>query len=127
MSRELKKVIYVEDEPDLRIVAELALETVGGFEVMIFEAGVDAVREAPAFGPDMILLDVMMPGMDGPATMAALRAIPELADVPIAFLTAKVMPAEVEHLKSLGAAAVIAKPFDPMTLADQVRAVWEAA
>ena len=127
MSRELKKVIYVEDEPDLRIVAELALETVGGFEVMIFEAGVDAVREAPAFGPDLILLDVMMPGMDGPATMAALRAIPELADVPIAFLTAKVMPAEVEHLKSLGAAAVIAKPFDPMTLADQVRAVWEAA
>ena len=127
MSRELKKVIYVEDEPDLRIVAELALETVGGFEVMIFEAGVDAVREAPAFGPDMILLDVMMPGMDGPATMAAPRAIPELADVPIAFLTAKVMPAEVEHLKSLGAAAVIAKPFDPMTLADQVRAVWEAA
>ncbi len=127
MSKELKKLIYVEDEPDLRIIAQLALESVGGFEVMIFEFGGDAVREAPAFGPDMILLDVMMPGMDGPATMAALRAVPELADVPIAFLTAKVMPSEVEHLKSLGAAAVIAKPFDPMTLADQVRAVWEAA
>ncbi len=127
MSKELKKIIYVEDEPDLRTIAQLALETVGGFEVMIFESGEDAVRDTPAFGPDMILLDVMMPGIDGPATMAALRAVPELADVPIAFLTAKVMPAEVKYLKSLGAAAVIPKPFDPMTLADQVRAVWEAA
>jgi CheY-like chemotaxis protein len=73
----------------------------------------------------MILLDVMMPGMDGPSTLAALRMHPPLATVPVAFMTAKVQPAEIAHFKSLGARDVIAKPFDPMALAAQVRAIWE--
>jgi len=122
---DLKHILYVEDEPDIQAVAKIALEMVGGFTVKICASGEEALREAVAFAPDMILLDVMMPGMDGPSSLAGLRALPELATVPIAFMTAKVQPAEVAHLKSLGALDVIPKPFDPMTLATQVRAIWE--
>lgn len=122
----LQRILYVEDEPDIQAVARLALEMLGGFTVKICSSGEEALSEAEAFAPDMILLDVMMPGMDGPGTLAALRALPSLAEVPAAFMTAKVQPAEVAHFKSLGARDVIPKPFDPMTLASQVRAIWEA-
>ncbi len=122
---ELQRVLYVEDEQDIRTVAKLALEMVGGFQVKICSSGEDAVREAVAFAPDMILLDVMMPGMDGPTTMQHLRGLPELAQVPVVFMTAKVQAAEIAQYKALGAKGVIPKPFDPMTLAAQVRALWE--
>ena len=122
----LQRILYVEDEPDIQAVAKLALEMVGGFTVKICSSGEEALREAVAFAPDMILLDVMMPGMDGPSTLMALRELPGLAGLPVAFMTAKVQPAEVAHYKSLGARDVIAKPFDPMALASQVRAIWEA-
>ena len=122
----LQRILYVEDEPDIQTVAKLALEMVGGFTVKVCSSGEEAVREAEAFAPDMILLDVMMPGMDGPSTLKALRALPSLAELPVAFMTAKVQPTEVAHYKTLGARDVIAKPFDPMTLASQVRAIWEA-
>ena len=121
----LQRILYVEDEPDIQAVAKLALEMVGGFTVKICSSGEEALREAVAFAPDMILLDVMMPGMDGPSTLLALREQPSLAELPVAFMTAKVQPAEVAHYKSLGARDVIAKPFDPMALAGQVRAIWE--
>lgn len=121
----LQRVFYVEDEPDIQAVARLALEMVGGFTVKICSSGEEALREVVAFSPDLILLDVMMPGMDGPSTLKALRELPSMADVPVAFMTAKVQPAEVAHFKSLGARDVIPKPFDPMTLASQVRAIWE--
>jgi CheY-like chemotaxis protein len=122
----LPRILYVEDEPDIQTVAKMALEMVGGFEVKICSSGEEAVCEAEDFAPDMILLDVMMPGMDGPSTLEALRKKTSLADTPVAFMTAKVQPAEVAHYKSLGARDVIAKPFDPMTLADQVKAIWES-
>lgn len=122
----LQNILYVEDEPDIQAVAKLALEMVGGFTVKVCSSGEQALLEAAAFVPDMILLDVMMPGMDGPATLKALREQPLLAQVPVAFMTAKVQPPEVAHYKLLGALDVIAKPFNPMTLAAQVRAVWEA-
>ncbi|MCX7185283.1 MAG: response regulator [Nitrosospira sp.] len=121
----LQNILYVEDEPDIQAIAKLALEMVGGFTVKTCSSGEQALLEAEAFMPDMILLDVMMPGMDGPSTFKALRERPLLAQVPVAFMTAKVQPLEVAHYKSLGALDVIAKPFDPMTLAAQVRAVWE--
>ncbi|MCK4709336.1 MAG: response regulator [Gammaproteobacteria bacterium] len=121
----LQRILYVEDEPDIQQVASLALEIVGGFTVKICSSGEQALIEAEAFAPDMILLDVMMPGMDGPMTLQHLRQIPALRNTPIAFMTAKVQPQEVEYYKSLGALDAIAKPFDPMTLADQVRSVWE--
>jgi two-component system, OmpR family, response regulator len=122
----LQRILYVEDEVDIQAVAKLALEMVGGFTVKICSSGEEAMKEAVAFAPDMILLDVMMPGMDGPGTLAALRTLPSLATVPVAFMTAKVQPQEVAHYKSLGARDVIAKPFDPMTLADKVRAIWKS-
>jgi two-component system, OmpR family, response regulator len=124
---ELVRVMYVEDDPDIRTVAKLALEAVGGLVVELCERGDHAVAQAEAFSPQMILLDVMMPGMDGPATLRAIRERPELRDIPVAFLTAKAQAHEIEHFKSLGAVGVLAKPFDPMTLAQQVRALWQQA
>jgi CheY-like chemotaxis protein len=121
----LQRILYVEDEPDIRAVARLALEMVGGFTVKICNSGSEALAEAEGFAPEMILLDVMMPGMDGPSTLQALREKPSLAAVPVAFMTAKVQPAEVAQYKALGALDVIPKPFDPMALAGQVRAIWE--
>lgn len=120
----LQRILYVEDEPDIRAVAKIALEMVGGFTAKICSSGEEALQEAVAFAPEMILLDVMMPGMDGPSTLKALREMPELSQVPVAFMTAKVQPNEVAHYKSLGALDVIPKPFDPMALAGQIRAIW---
>ncbi len=121
----LNRILYVEDEPDIQTVASLALEMVGGFEIKICSSGQEALDKALDFNPDLILLDVMMPEMDGPTTMRRLRELEGLAAVPVVFMTAKVQPAEVAEYKALGAIEVIPKPFDPMTLADQVRAVWE--
>lgn len=122
---DLTRILMVEDEPDIQTVARLALETVGGFTVATCESGEQALTMAPDFGPELILLDVMMPGMDGPTTLKALRRIPELESVPVVFMTAKVQPQEVESFMAMGAEAVIAKPFDPMTLADRVREIWD--
>jgi two-component system OmpR family response regulator len=124
---ELKRVLYVEDEPDIRVVAKLALERVGGFTVKICSSGEEALREVEAFAPQMILLDVMMPIMDGPGTLKALRERSAVAAVPVAFMTAKVQPQEVARYLGLGALGVIAKPFDPMTLASDVRRLWESS
>lgn len=120
----LNRILIVEDEPDIQMIARLALKNVGGFTVRVASSGADALTEAPGFAPDLILLDVMMPGMDGPTTLKALRTIPALAATPVVFMTAKVQPAEVAHYRSMGALQVIAKPFDPMTLAETVRQVW---
>lgn len=121
----LQRILYVEDMLDIQLVAQLALETVGGFTVKVCSSGEEAVRDAEAFAPQMILLDVMMPGMDGPATLKALQQLPALDGIPVVFVTASVQPAEVAYFKSLGARDVIAKPFDPMTLSDQVRTIWQ--
>jgi two-component system, OmpR family, response regulator len=120
----LARIMMVEDEPDIQVVARLALEAVGGFTVHICGSGWDALRDAPAFSPDLVLLDVMMPGIDGPGTLRALREVPEMATVPVVFMTAKVQPHEVASLRELGALDVIAKPFDPMTLSTTIRRIW---
>lgn len=122
---ELQRILYVEDDPDIQEIARLALETVAGFTVHACTSGEAAVREAADFAPDLVLLDVMMPGMDGPSTLMALRELPALADTPVVFITAKVQPSEVVQFRSLGALEVIAKPFDPMSLGTQLRAIWE--
>lgn len=121
---DLERILYIEDEADIREVALLALDVVGGFTVKACASGQEALAKAQAFAPQLILSDVMMPGLDGPATIKALREIPSLADVPVVFMTAKVQPTEIDHFKSLGVRDVISKPFDPMTLADQVRSIW---
>lgn len=122
---ELNRILYVEDEPDIQAVAKLALEMVGGFTVKICSSGQEALDSVAAFAPELILMDVMMPGLDGPATLQAMRTRPELAAIPVLFMTAKVQPAEVQHYKDIGAVDVIPKPFDPMTLATQVREAWK--
>ncbi|MCW9033573.1 MAG: response regulator [Alphaproteobacteria bacterium] len=124
MADELSKILHVDDEADIREVAKLALEAVGGFNVETCSSGSEAVEKAPGFQPQLILLDVMMPEMDGPTTMAKLRELPGMESTPVIFMTAKAMPAEIEHFKQLGAIDVLAKPFDPMALAEQVRACW---
>lgn len=122
---ELHNILYVEDELDIQMIARVALEDVGGFKLEICSTGQEAVERAADFKPDLFLLDVMMPGMDGPATLQALRNIPELATTPAMFMTAKVQPNEVKQLRELGALEIIAKPFDPMKLAEVIRTAWQ--
>ena len=121
----LQRILYVEDEPDIQAVARIALETVGGFTVQICSSGEEALQAAVEFAPDLLLLDVMMPGMDGPTTLQELRNLPDLENTPAVFMTAKVQPQEIEQFKSYGALDVIAKPFDPMALSSQITAVWQ--
>jgi len=119
MSNDLK-ILYAEDEPDIREVTEFALEG-EGFELLSCDSGPDALEKAKNVTPDLLLFDVMMPGMDGPTTLKEIRALPNMADTPIIFMTAKVQPSEVDEYKAMGALGVISKPFDPMTLADDIR------
>ena len=123
--RPLRRILLVEDEPDIQAVAGLALRTVGGFEVEICGDGPAALARLVPFSPDLVLLDVMMPGMSGPEVLEELRRSPAGASVPVVFMTAKVQSGEVSHLRSLGVSGIIPKPFDPMTLADKIRAIWE--
>jgi diguanylate cyclase (GGDEF)-like protein len=121
----LQRILMVEDEPDIQAVAQLALEALGGFQVRICGSGQEGVQAATAFAPDLVILDVMMPGMDGPSTLRALRALPAASTTPVIFMTAKVQPQEIAEYRAMGVLDVIAKPFDPMTLADTVRSIWE--
>src|SRR5690242_17404313 len=122
----LQRILYVEDEPDIRQVAKLSLEKVGGFTVELCASGDEAIKSISSFGPDLILLDVMMPGMDGPTTLKKLRELPQSEHIPAIFMTAKAQPQEIEEFKQIGALDVIPKPFDPMTLAQSVREIWSA-
>jgi two-component system OmpR family response regulator len=121
----ISRILYVEDEPHIQAVAQIALEDVGGFTVALASSGKECIEMAKSFLPDLILLDIMMPGMDGPSTFHALKEVPETASIPVIFLTAKVQPKEVESYKKLGALDVLTKPFDPMTLSDEIRAIWQ--
>jgi CheY-like chemotaxis protein len=115
------RVLHVDDEPDIREVVELSLSLDPDLNVRSCSSGGDALAAAVAWLPDLILLDVMMPLMDGPTTLTHLRQSPKTADIPVVFMTARAQPRELEHFVSLGAEGVIAKPFDPMTLAAAVR------
>lgn len=120
----LNRILFVEDEADIQAVAKIALENVGNFELEICSSGDEALAVAKDFLPELFLLDVMMPGKDGPSTLKALRKIAQLSDIPVIFMTAKVQKNEIEGLINLGALDVIAKPFDPMTLAAQINSIW---
>ena len=124
---ELTRILHVEDDPSIQAVAKVALEAVGGFTVLSCSSGQAALDRVQGFAPDFILLDVMMPGMDGPQTLARLAGLIDLERIPVVFMTAKVQPAEVEQYRRLGARDVIIKPFDPMQLATQVRQIWSRA
>lgn len=123
----LQKILFVEDDPDIQMVAQLALEAVGGYTVQMCSSGKEALAVAEQFAPDLILLDVMMPGMDGPTTLIELRKKPSLTQTPVVFMTARVQRHEIEQYLAMGAADVISKPFDPMTLSAQVADIWVKA
>jgi two-component system OmpR family response regulator len=123
---DLRRILFVEDDPDIQMVAAMALESLGGFAVLSCGSGDEALSRASEFSPDLVLLDVMMPGMDGLATLQALRRRPDTAGTPVIFMTARVQAQEIARYRDLGAADVIAKPFDPMTLADTVRSIWQS-
>jgi len=122
---DLNRILYVEDEPDIQAVAKLALEQVGQFTLEVCSSGQEALEKAEQFSPQLMLLDVMMPEMDGPTTLGKLREISGLENVPAIFMTARVQPHEIQEYIDMGAVDVIAKPFDPMTLSNQIREIWE--
>jgi two-component system OmpR family response regulator len=117
----IRKVLLVDDEEDIRTVGNLSLSRVGGWKTVLAASGTEAVQCAAEERPDLILLDVMMPGMDGPTTFGRLRAQEVTAHTPIIFMTAKIQKQEVTRYLELGAAGVISKPFDPMTLPSEIR------
>ena len=122
--QDINRILYVEDEPDIQAVAKLALEQVGQFTLEVCSSGQEALDKAAAFSPDLVLLDVMMPEMDGPTTLTKLRDIDGLQSTPAIFMTARVQPHEIQEYKEMGAVDVIAKPFDPMMLSNQIREIW---
>jgi len=125
MHRALKKIMLVEDDPDIQLITRLSLEVGGGYEVSVCGSGAEALQSAPAYAPDLIVLDVMMPGMDGPATMDALRALPALAATPVVFFTANTHELVRQDLLRRGALGVIIKPIEPTALVEQVRSIWQ--
>lgn len=123
----IAKVLLVDDEPHIRRIGELSLRGVGKWQVILAASGQEAVDLAARETPDVILLDVMMPGLDGPSTLALLREKPETSKIPVIFMTAKVQKHEVERYLLLGAVGVIPKPFDPMILPGQIADTIAAA
>jgi CheY-like chemotaxis protein len=121
------RILHVDDEPDIREVVELSLGLDPGFVVQACGSGEEALAVAAAWMPDLILLDVMMPVMDGPATLVRLRENAKTAGIPVIFMTARAQAREVDRFRSLGAIGVIPKPFDPMTLAAAVRSYVQSA
>ncbi len=120
----LERILFADDDPDIQSVTKLALEVLGGYEVLLCSNGADVLKRVAGFEPDLILLDIMMPGMDGLATLRRLRSDSSTIKIPVVFLTAKAQTSEVKYFQNLGALDVILKPFDPMTLAEQVQKIW---
>ncbi|BCM89558.1 alkaline phosphatase synthesis transcriptional regulatory protein PhoP [Abditibacteriota bacterium] len=123
---QLQKIMMVEDDPDIQVVASLALEAVGGFEVMVCSGGTEALERVESFAPDLVMLDVMMPGMDGPTVLKHLRERPQTKNLPIVFMTAKAQSHEIALYKEMGALDVVTKPFDPMMLPQTLLDIWNS-
>jgi CheY-like chemotaxis protein len=120
------RILHVDDEPDIREIVDLSLGLNPDFQVRTCASGDEALAAAAEWSPELILLDVTMPRMDGPTTLSGLRKNPKTTDIPVLFMTARAQPREIEQFIALGAQGVISKPFDPMTLAFTVRNHLEA-
>jgi len=120
----LNKILLVEDEADIRFIVKFTLEKQAGFIIKCCESGHEAINEAGIFSPDIILMDVMMPSLDGVETFKILKKMPALAETPVVFMTAKSQASEIESYKAIGAFDVISKPFNVTMLADTLRAIW---
>jgi two-component system, OmpR family, response regulator len=117
------KILIIDDEEDIRSIASMSLGILGGIDVVEADGGEDGISKAASEQPDGILLDMMMPGLDGPATLARLRENAATRAIPVIFLTARAMTSEMEKLKQMGATGVLTKPFDPTTLSAQVKSI----
>ena len=118
--KEFERILHIEDDASIQEIARVALEVLGGFTVQTCASGAAGLAAVPSFEPDL-----MMPGMDGPETLRQLEQMQVLEKCPVVFMTAKIQPAEIDEYKRMGAADVIEKPFDPMTLSDNLRQIWE--
>ncbi len=121
----LQHILYVDDEAELRTIAQLALEQLGGYRVTLCQNGTEALNAVRADPPQLALLDVLMPDMDGPELLASLRATPEGSELPVIFLTGRADDQARRQYQALGALGTIAKPFDPMQLAQHVQSLWD--
>ncbi|MEI8397129.1 MAG: response regulator [Rhodospirillaceae bacterium] len=121
MTRVLHRILYVDDEVILQKVTQVTLERLGGFTVAVAGSGAEALSIVGAFAPDLILLDVMMPGMDGPTTLRALRSRSDSALIPVVLITAKAQACEIKRFNDLGVAGVVTKPFEPKELVNILR------
>ncbi len=126
MTKPLKKVLYLEDDPHIAEIAMIALQDIGGFTVLHCATGADAVAKVSEFSPDLLLFDVMLPDMDGPQTLQAIRQIEHCDQLPVIFMTAKAQTHEQQQYIDLGALTVILKPFDAMMLGEQLTSIWNS-
>ena len=122
--RPLTKICYVEDDEDIQRIVRMSLERIGKMTVEVVGDPMLAIEAMKKFSPDMVMLDWMMPGMDGPTLFRKMKEYPETAALPVVFITAKASQAELDDLVRMGAAGTISKPFNPKDLADQLRAIW---
>ncbi len=122
----LSKIFYVEDDEDIQRIVRMSLERIGKMRVEIIGDSTAAIDAMLAFRPDMILLDWMMPVIDGPTLFRAIQQRPELSSVPVVFITAKASQRELDELRKMGAAGVLSKPFSPKDLPEQLRTIWRA-
>ena len=123
----LEHILYVEDEASIQRLVQLSLEKIGGYRVSVFSSGTDALNAVAALQPQLIMLDVMMPDMDGPSILQQLRERPETRGIPVVFITAKARREEIDAFLALGAQGVVTKPFDPMQLPHQLKDIWTQA
>lgn len=124
--RALKRILHIEDVPSIQIVTRIALERIGGFEVLSCASAQAALAEVRAFAPDLILLDVMLPQMDGIELLRQLAGLVDLQQTPVVLLTGHLERERLTELQQMGVREVLQKPFDPLQLTAQLRAVWEA-
>ena len=123
-ARPLERICYVEDDEDIQRIVRMSLERVGKMKVEIVTDPTAAIAAMSSFKPDLVMLDWMMPGMDGPTLFREMKKLPEVAGLPVVFITAKAGQRDLDELKTLGAAGTISKPFSPKDLPDQLRAIW---
>jgi CheY-like chemotaxis protein len=116
----MRRILIIDDEDDIREVAALSLEAIAGWQVFTASSGVEGISVATTEQPDAILMDVMMPGVDGPTTFRNMQQDPLIAHIPVLLLTAKVQGVDQRRFAGLGVTAVLFKPFDPLTLAKQI-------
>lgn len=117
--------MLADDEPDILEISKIAIETIGGYEVAVYTSGKELLEQLIAFEPDLIVVDVLMPDLTGPQVLEELRRVPEYANTPVVYLTGVMQREGVDDLRATGVVDIILKPFDPMTLADRLEAIWK--